>query len=74
MIKHINPIKLISFVKEISNPFQVYNSICLIIKVVLNLTPGYIRKLLGLLDKMGVMGRLTVTFPRVKHINTIKLI
>ena len=65
MIKHINEIKLIGFVKVISNPFQIYNTICLIVKVEINLTPGHIRRLLGLLTKMGVKGRLTVTFPSI---------
>ena len=37
----------------------------LIIKVVLNLTPGHIRRHLGLLAKMGVKIRLKITLPRI---------
>ena len=65
MIIKINTIKLIGSNKDISNSVQIYVTICLIIKVVLNLTPGHLRRLLGLPAKTGVKVRLTVTFRRI---------
>ena len=65
MMKHITMIKLIGFVNEILNSVQIYDAICLIVKLVLNLTPGHIRRILGQLAKMGVKVRLTFTFARI---------
>ena len=65
MTKHINTIKLTLFVNEISNSVQLYDAKCLVNKIVLNLTPGHIRPVLGVLAKMGVYVRLTVTFPSI---------
>ena len=52
MIEHINTIKLIWFVNEISNCCQIYDTICLTIKVDCNLSSGFIWFLLSLLAKM----------------------
>ena len=46
--------QLIWCVNEISNCVQIYVTICLIIKVVCNFTPGQIRRFLGQLSNMGV--------------------
>ena len=73
MIKHINTFKLIWLVKEISNHVQMYDTLWLIIKFVLNLTPGHIRRLHGLLAKTGVKVRLKVTIPRIWYNTLIRL-
>ena len=75
MIKHINKVKLIWWVIDISNCGQEYVTYCLIIKVIYNLDSGHIRRLLGLLAKMGLQSHIDsfVALCMIKHIKTAKL-
>ena len=72
--KRISIIKLISCVSDISNSGQAYVTIWLINKVLYIRTPGHKRRHLGLLAKMRLKLRFTLTLNIIKHIITIKLI
>ena len=76
MIKHNSEIKLIWRINDISKWGQAFATICVIIKVTYNLTPGDVRRLLVEMAQMGLYVTMTVTLPCIwqKRISAIKLI
>ena len=76
VIKHNSEIKLIWRINGISDWGQAFATICVIIKVTYNLTPGDVRRLLVEMAQMGLYVTMTVTLPCIwqKRISAIKLI